>query len=104
MGVFGKWKYQLPYIIDPSLDEYFSSGPHMPFHKPDTRGLNSISSSSSGECPLLERMANFLLHHKHNSGKKIRCYRHLSHALLLINSITQLNPIQVMFKAIKNSG
>ena len=47
------------------------------------------------QCPLVERLANAMMFHGRNSGKKMQAVNIIRHAFEIIHLLTDQNPMQV---------
>lgn len=56
------------------------------------------------QCPIVERLANALMRHGRNAGKKLMAARIMKHTLEIIHLLTDQNPMQVVVDAVVNSG
>lgn len=56
------------------------------------------------QCPIVERLANALMFHGRNAGKKQLAVNIVRHAFEIIFLLTDRNPIQVLVDAIINAG
>lgn len=56
------------------------------------------------QCPVVERLATFMMFHGRNTGKKLMAMRIVRHTLEIIHLLTDQNPVQVLVNAIINAG
>lgn len=56
------------------------------------------------QCPLVERLANCLMFHGRNTGKKMNAMKIVEQAFDIINLMTEKNPLQVLVEAVSNAG
>merc|ERR1712167_153922 len=55
-------------------------------------------------CPIVERLANALMFHGRNSGKKLLAINIVRNCFEIIHLVTDENPLQVLVDAVINSG
>ncbi|KAJ3178411.1 ribosomal protein S5 [Gaertneriomyces sp. JEL0708] len=75
-----------------------------PVYSPHTAGRYQIKRFRKAQCPIVERLANSLMMHGRNNGKKLMSVRIVKHAFEIIHLLTDQNPIQVLVDAIINTG
>lgn len=71
---------------------------------PHTLGRYNKKRFRKAQCPIVERVANALMMHGRNNGKKLLAVRIIKNAFEIIHLLTDQNPIQVLVDAIVNSG
>ncbi|XP_057747267.1 40S ribosomal protein S5-like [Arachis stenosperma] len=71
---------------------------------PHTTGRYSVKRFRKEQCPIVERLTNFLMMHGKNNGKKLMAVRIIKHTMEIIHLLTDQNPIQVIVDAVINSG
>ena len=91
MLLFGKWSTDDVKCDDLALSKYISI-------KNNTNIAHSATNWSSkkfkkAECPIVERLANTLMMHGRNGGKKLMANRHIEAAFEIIHLTTGKNPI-----------
>ncbi|KAJ3302551.1 ribosomal protein S5 [Kappamyces sp. JEL0829] len=64
----------------------------------------NVKKFRKAKCPIVERLANSLMMHGRNNGKKVMTVRIVKHAFEIINLLTDANPIQVLVDAVQNTG
>mmetsp|Transcript_25873 Transcript_25873/g.41859 ORF Transcript_25873/g.41859 Transcript_25873/m.41859 type:complete len:167 (+) Transcript_25873:383-883(+) len=71
---------------------------------PHTAGRYQKKSFRKAKCPLVERLADSLMFHGRNAGKKLMAVRIVKAALEIIYLLTDQNPMQVLVNAVSNAG
>ncbi|KAH0575760.1 Ribosomal protein S7 [Spironucleus salmonicida] len=99
--LFGKYETTGVVCEDDSISRYVSIDNHSTVAH--SAGKWHAVRFRKGSCPIVERLANTLMMHGRNSGKKLMANRHIEQAFELINLQTGLNPVQVLVDAIKNA-
>ncbi len=99
--VFGRWGFENIVVRDPSLKKYISL---RPVYLPHTGGRHEHRRFGKAEVPIVERLINQLMKHGRNTGKKHLAYNIVKRAFEIIYLKTKTNPIQVLVRAIENSG
>jgi len=69
-----------------------------------TDGCYSVKRFQKAQCPIVERLTNYLMIHGRNNGTKLMVVRIVKHSMEIIHLLTDQNPIQVIVDAIINSG
>merc|ERR1712157_632226 len=107
--LFGKWDYKLKYnAVDTSLKDQMNWTAR--WH-PHTAGRWQKRRFRKKLCPIVERLANCLMMHGRNSGKKIKAVQIVRHALDII-AVTKgkdaegndCNPLQILLQALESGG
>ncbi|KAJ3059697.1 ribosomal protein S5, partial [Podochytrium sp. JEL0797] len=75
-----------------------------PVYLPHTAGRYQTKRFRKSRCPIVERLANSMMMHGRNNGKKLMTVRIIKHSFEIINLLTDLNPIQVVVDAVINTG
>ncbi|KAI8926428.1 ribosomal protein S7 domain-containing protein [Entophlyctis helioformis] len=101
--LFNQWHYEDIEVKDISLQDYIMVKSH-PVYLPHTAGRYQVKRFRKAQCPLVERLANSLMMHGRNNGKKLLTARIVKHAFEIIHLLTDLNPIQVLVDAVINTG
>jgi small subunit ribosomal protein S5e len=101
--LFNKWSYEDVEVKDISVQDYMMVK-QRPVFSPHTAGRYQVKRFRKAACPVVERVANSLMMHGRNNGKKIMTTRIIKHAFEIIHLLTDLNPIQVLVDAIINTG
>jgi len=104
--LFGKWSYEEIQVPDISLMDYIAikQKPKYQTFIPHTAGKYNKKRFHKAMCPVVERIVNAMMVHGRNNGKKLLAIRIVKHAFDIIHLLTDLNPIQVLVLALKNSG
>ncbi|KAL2911638.1 ribosomal protein S5 [Polyrhizophydium stewartii] len=90
-------------VKDISLQDYITVK-SSPVYLPHTAGRYQVKRFRKAQCPLVERLANSLMMHGRNNGKKLMTARIVKHAFEIIHLLTDQNPIQVLVDAVINTG
>ncbi|RKO98143.1 hypothetical protein CXG81DRAFT_11122 [Caulochytrium protostelioides] len=101
--LFQKWTYDDVEIRDMALQDYLQVK-LQPVYVCHTAGRYQIKRFRKAQCPIVERLANSLMMHGRNNGKKVMATRILQNAFEIIHLLTDQNPIQVLVDAIINTG
>jgi len=93
--LFGKWSYgDVDFDqLDKALVDYISVHEKHHVMVPHTAGRYQNRRFHKVNCPLVERLVNYMLQHERNTGKKLMAIRIVSQAFDLINLSTGENPI-----------
>lgn len=104
--MFGKWSYADVQFdeLDRALVDYLSVHEKQQVVVPHTAGRYQNKRFHKVNCPLVERLVNYLLSHGRNTGKKLMNIRIVSQAFDLINLSTGANPVVTFVKAVQNCG
>ena len=104
--LFGKWSYSDVDFesLDKALVEYLSVHEKQQVFVPHTAGRYQNKQFHKVNCPLVERLCNYLMMHGRNTGKKLMTIRIVRQAFELINLSTGKNPIVVFVEAVQNCG
>jgi len=91
-------------VSDISLNDFIAvKGKHATFVN-HTAGRYQRKRFRKAQCPIVERLACSLMKHGRNSGKKLQACRIVRHVLELVHVLSEENPVQVLVKAVENSG
>jgi len=102
--LFNKWTFDDVEINDISLEDYIAVKPKFATFLPHTGSRYQIKRFRKAQCPIVERLANALMFHGRNAGKKQLAVNIVRHAFEIIFLLTDRNPIQVLVDAIINAG
>ena len=104
--LFGKWAYSDVDFdeLDKALVDYISVHERQQVMVPHTAGRYQNKKFHKVNCPLVERLVNYLMMHGRNTGKKLMAIRIVEQAFDLINLSTGQNPIVVFVKAVQYCG
>jgi small subunit ribosomal protein S5e len=104
--LFGKWSYDDIECNDISLTDYIAVTQKYKYktYLPHTLGRYNKKRFRKAQCPIVERVANALMMHGRNNGKKLLAVRIIKNAFEIIHLLTDANPIQILVNAIVNSG
>jgi len=100
--LFGKWSMEDLMCNEISLDDYIYT---KEIFAPHTGGRYQVRKFRKALCPIVERMANSMMMHGRNNGKKLKAMRIIKQALEIIHLVhPEQNPVQVLIDAVKNGG
>ncbi|KAJ3055303.1 ribosomal protein S7 [Rhizoclosmatium globosum] len=99
--LFNKWTFDDVEVKDMALQDYVMVAP---VYLPHTAGRYQTKRFRKSRTPIVERLANSLMMHGRNNGKKLMTVRIIKHAFEIINLLTDLNPVQVVVDAVINTG
>ncbi|KAJ3136554.1 ribosomal protein S5 [Physocladia obscura] len=99
--LFNKWTFDDVEVKDMALVDYITI---TPVYLPHTAGRYQTKRFRKSRCPIVERLANSLMMHGRNNGKKLMTVRIIKHALEIVHLLSDLNPIQVLVDAVINTG
>eukprot|EP00941_MAST-03F_sp_MAST-3F-sp1_P003231 g3231.t1 len=102
--LFNKWTFDDVEVNDISLEDYIAVKNNFSTFLPHTGGRYQVKRFRKAQCPIVERLANALMFHGRNAGKKQLALNVVRHAFEIIYLLTDRNPIQVLVDAIINSG
>jgi small subunit ribosomal protein S5e len=104
--LFGKWSYQDVDFdsLDRSLVDYISVHDPQQVVVPHTAGRYTAKQFHKVNCPLVERLVNYLMMHGRNTGKKLMAIRIVRQAFELINLSSNENPVVTLVKAVQYGG
>eukprot|EP00761_Pharyngomonas_kirbyi_P011186 gb/GECH01011211.1/.p1 GENE.gb/GECH01011211.1/~~gb/GECH01011211.1/.p1 ORF type:complete len:194 (+),score=24.43 gb/GECH01011211.1/:1-582(+) len=100
--LFAKWSYDDVDIEDMSLKGYITIASAK--YLPHNAGRYNAKRFRKAQCLIIERLVNSLMMHGRNNGKKLMAVRIVKHTFEIIHLITGENPIQVLVRAVENSG
>ncbi len=99
--VFGKWDPEEVVFEDPAMKEYICLEPKYVYHN---CGRHANKPFAKKDVFIVERLINKVMRKEHNTGKKQKAYNIVREAFEIIHKKTKKNPIQILVKAIENSG
>ena len=102
--LFNKWDPSKVLCEDLCLQDYIAFKDKRAVYVPHTAGRYAKKRFRKATCPVVERLANSLMMHGRNNGKKLMAMKIVEHAFDIIHLVTNENPIQVLVQAIINSG
>ena len=102
--LFNKWDPSKVICEDLCLQDYIAFKDKRAVYLPHTAGRYAKKRFRKATCPVVERLANSLMMHGRNNGKKLMAMKIVEHAFEIIHLVTNENPIQVLVQAIINSG
>ncbi|KAL5239997.1 hypothetical protein ACI65C_007407 [Semiaphis heraclei] len=102
--LFGRWSCDDVEVSDMSLQDYIAVKEKYAKYVPHSAGRYAAKRFRKAQCPIVERLTNSLMMHGRNNGKKLMAVRIVKHAFEIIYLLSGENPLQVLVKAIINSG
>ncbi|KNB44859.1 40S ribosomal protein S5 [Blastocystis sp. subtype 4] len=102
--LFGKWTFDDVEVSEVALKDHLAVAPKNATYLPHTAGRYQLKRFRKGQCPLVERLANCLMFHGRNTGKKMNAMKIVEQAFDIINLMTEKNPLQVLVEAVSNAG
>ena len=104
--LFGKYSYDDVDFskLDPALVDYISVHEKQHVVVPHTAGRYTHKRFQKVNCPLVERLANHLMGHGRNTGKKLLAIKIVEQAFDLINLSTGENPLVTFVTGIQYCG
>jgi len=102
--LFNKWDPSEVAFPDVSLQDYLPVQGRGAVFVPHTAGRYQKKAFRKTQCPIVERIANAMMQHGRNSGKKLMAIRIVKHALELIGLMTGKNPLQIVVDAVSKTG
>jgi small subunit ribosomal protein S5e len=103
--LFGRWSYSTVKVSDPTLEPYICINQNkVKVYLPHTAGRYQTRSFKKVLCPLVERFITPFMFHGRNCGKKMHTMKSVKQAFEIIYLTTGENPLQILVKAIENSG
>ena len=102
--LFNKWDPSKVTCEDLCLQDYIAFKDKRAVYLPHTAGRYAKKRFRKATCPVVERLANSLMMHGRNNGKKLMAMKIVEHSFEIIHLVTNENPIQVLVQAIINSG
>merc|ERR1712062_909772 len=102
--LFGKWSTDDVQVNDISLNDYIAVREKYAKYLPHSSGRYQVKRFRKAMCPIVERLANSLMMHGRNNGKKLMSVRIVKHSFEIIFLLTGENPLQILVNAIINSG
>jgi len=102
--LFSKWSYDEVEVTDVSLVDFIPVKGKYSVFVPHTGGRYQQKPFRKTQCPITERLVNSLMMHGRNNGKKLMAIKIVKHAMEIIHLITGENPIQIVVRAVMNSG
>jgi small subunit ribosomal protein S7 len=97
--LFGVWDVSGIEYSDPSMRRYITVTPIA-----HTMGRHSNKQFQKSEISIVERLVNRLMQTDRNTGKKQLATRIVSDSFDIVHERTDENPVQVLVRAVENSG
>ncbi|KAJ8039579.1 40S ribosomal protein S5 [Holothuria leucospilota] len=86
--LFGKWSCDEVQVSDISLTDYIAVKEKYAKYLPHSSGRYQIKRFRKAQCPVVERLANSMMMHGRNNGKKLMTMRIVQHAFEIIHLLT----------------
>eukprot|EP00164_Ancoracysta_twista_P000940 GFYU01001232.1.p1 GENE.GFYU01001232.1~~GFYU01001232.1.p1 ORF type:complete len:211 (-),score=71.35 GFYU01001232.1:148-735(-) len=102
--LFNRWSFDDVEVNDISLEDYIACKTKYATFLPHTAARYQKKRFRKAQCPIVERLANSMMMHGRNNGKKLMTMRIVKHAFEIINLLTDQNPVQVLVDAVINAG
>eukprot|EP00353_Schmidingerella_taraikaensis_P014080 CAMPEP_0185577504 /NCGR_PEP_ID=MMETSP0434-20130131/10390_1 /TAXON_ID=626734 ORGANISM="Favella taraikaensis, Strain Fe Narragansett Bay" /NCGR_SAMPLE_ID=MMETSP0434 /ASSEMBLY_ACC=CAM_ASM_000379 /LENGTH=192 /DNA_ID=CAMNT_0028195091 /DNA_START=20 /DNA_END=598 /DNA_ORIENTATION=- len=102
--LFGKWSFEDIAVDDIAVEDFIAVKPRGQVYLPHTAGRYQMRRFRKATCPIVERLVCSLMFKGRNAGKKLLAVRIVKHTFEIIHLLTDENPIQVLVRAIVNSG
>jgi small subunit ribosomal protein S5e len=102
--LFGKWSAAEVTVSDIALTDYIGVKDKQARYLPHSAGRYQKKRFRKAQCPIAERLANAMMFHGRNNGKKLMALRIVKHTFDIIYLLTGENPLQVLVNAVVNSG
>ncbi|WP_435196784.1 30S ribosomal protein S7 [Natronomonas sp. EA1] len=97
--LFGVWDVSEIEYTDPAMRRYITVTPIA-----HTQGRHASKQFKKSEISIVERLTNRLMQTDENTGKKQKATKIVREALDIIHERTDENPVQVLVRAVENSG
>ena len=97
--LFGEWDVSDIEYRDPSTERYITVTPIA-----HTMGRHAGKQFKKSELSIAERLINRLMQTEENTGKKQQATRIVREAFEIVHNRTEENPVQVLVRAVENSG
>ena len=86
--LFGKWNLQEVDVSDISLVDYVSVKDRAAKYIPHNAQRYQMKRFRKATCPIVERLANSLMQHGRNNGKKLMAVRIVKHSFEIIHLLS----------------
>ena len=97
--LFGRWEVTEVEFSDPSTERYITITPIA-----HTMGRHADKQFAKSDISIVERLINRLMQTEENTGKKQQATRIVRDAFQQVHERTEENPVQVLVRAVENSG
>jgi len=101
--LFGKWGSNDVKVNDLAVLDYITVA-QRPVYTAHTAGRYQRAAFKKAQCPVVERLANSLMMHGRNTGKKLMAVKIVRQAFEIIALVTKQNPLQVLADAVSKGG
>ena len=99
--LFGKFDVSEVHIDDPGIARYVDISP---VAVPHTGGKHSTKQFGKAKMSVVERLINGMMRTEDFTGKKIKSYRAVERAFVIISEKTKQNPLQALVDALQNAA
>ncbi|MFB6093589.1 MAG: 30S ribosomal protein S7 [Halanaeroarchaeum sp.] len=97
--LFGRWSVSEIQYSDPSTRRYISVTPVA-----HTMGRHASKQFKKSEISVVERLANRLMQHADNTGKKQKALKIVREAFEIVDERVEESPVQILVEAIENAA
>jgi len=99
--LFGRFDVSEIHIEDPGIARYIDVSP---VAVPHTGGKHSSKAFGKAKMSVVERLINGMMRTEDFTGKKIKSYKAVEDAFIIINDKTKRNPLQMLVDALQNAA
>jgi small subunit ribosomal protein S7 len=99
--LFGRFDVSGVQVSDPGIARYIDISP---VAVPHTGGKHSSKAFGKAKMSVVERLINGMMRTEDFTGKKIKSYKAVEDAFIVINEKTKSNPLQMLVDAIQNAA
>ncbi|MDH3364999.1 MAG: 30S ribosomal protein S7 [Thermoplasmata archaeon] len=99
--LFGKFDVSEIVIMDAGIARYVDTSP---VAVPHTGGKHSSKAFGKAKMSVVERLINGMMRTEDFTGKKIKSYKAVEDAFVLIHEKTKQNPLQMLVDALQNAA
>lgn len=101
--LFGKFSSSDVKVNDLAVMDYIAVS-QKPAYTAHSAGRYQKAAFKKAQCPVVERLANSLMMHGRNTGKKLMAIKIVRQAFEIIALVTKQNPLQVLADAVAKGG
>ena len=99
--LFGRFDVSEVHVDDPGIARYVDI---TPVAVPHTGGKHSTKQFGKAKMSIVERLINGMMRTEDFTGKKIKSYKAVERAFIIIDEKTRQNPLQVLVDALQNAA
>ncbi len=99
--MFGRFDVSEVHIDDPGIARYVDISP---VAVPHTGGKHTSKAFGKAKMSIVERLINGMMRTEDFTGKKIKSYRAVEDAFIIIQGKTKRNPLQMLVDALQNAA